>query len=505
MDEHNELPDDFSQWSKNNWELFNLDSQNASYNDLRKAYSKLIKRFRPETHPEHFQRIQEAFETLRNLILSQNSSGQIKSPTDSESDSEKERQIQLRRFKRQMDYLNTLYTQYIYKADWTGAIKFLESSVITENSSKDIPEEIADLDELPYVYMFWLLYAINPSDEDNFPEIYKYLIMGDLLQDEGAMSLSIKTFFYFLERKGLSYKDKIYDYALSRLNFSSTLCLLNIRWLNLRFEDGFDDVDVILSDLEKLKERFKHKDLKCWARINIEAIEHLLWIGSSKAKKAIDDCMDAISEYPDYAEVFDEKFENIDQIEQLTASLDAIPKILPIDIDSLHTILLMNENAVPSRYRRFTLKIMSGLADDVLKTFMVFDYLNQHHSIIASRLLEPFHNVYITRREKNDPPAVEYAVGFINRLLQTWKRINYSFSSFRLPLLKILLEERLNPIDCFNCFSTYCDSVKDDPNKEQDALQIEALKNNLINDLSVFLTYYVVMSSEIDDMEDIDN
>ena len=67
MDEHNELPDDFSQWSDSYWDWFNLDSQSATYDELRKAYSRLIKHFRPETHPEQFQRIQAAFEILREL------------------------------------------------------------------------------------------------------------------------------------------------------------------------------------------------------------------------------------------------------------------------------------------------------------------------------------------------------------------------------------------------------------------------------------------------------
>ena len=400
MDEHNELPDDLSQWPDDNWELFGLDSQSASYDELRKAYSKLIKLFRPETRPDHFQRIQKAFETLRDLIQSKKEGA---SPDDEQNaDTDNNEEIQRRRAKRQKEFLDKLYNQYINKADWDGAIKFLEAVVEPTQPSVEKPEDNSDLDEIPYLYMFWLQYTICPPDKDVFPDIIKYLIMGENAHQNDDMSLSIKTLFFFLERKELSYKDSVYDYTMSQMDFPAILLLVNIRWLNLRFEDGFDDVDVILSDLETLKKRFMPYNSKAWIRINIEAIEHLLWVKSPKTQNAIENCMNEITQFPEYSDYYNEKLDTLDRLEQTIESFKKIPDILPINRDLMRTILLMSGNTVFTRYRRLILKFAAELADDVLKTFMVFDYLNMHHPLIVSRLFEPMHQMYLSRHEKNE-------------------------------------------------------------------------------------------------------
>ncbi|MBR0237398.1 MAG: hypothetical protein IJQ39_04865 [Thermoguttaceae bacterium] len=501
MDEHNELPDDFSQWSNNNWELFNLDPQNASYNDLRKAYSKLIKRFRPETHPEHFQRIQEAFETLRDLIQSGKASSQEESSSGSDSESEEEQRILERCARRQAEFLDTLYKQYIYKTDWDGAKNYLESLIPPEDSSEEIPEEITDLEDLPYLYMFWLLYVTNPSEEDNFPEICKYLIQGDNRIEANVLTLCIRTFFYFLERNNLSSKDSVYDYSLSHLNFPAITLLLNVRWVNLRFEEGVDDVDVILGDLERLKKRFMHKDLRAWARINIEAIEHLLWIDSPKAKQAIDDCMKEISELPGYEEVFEEKLDFFDQVELLTESLENMPKILPVDIDSIQILLLMSGNSALTRHRRFIQRIAAGLANDVLKAFMVFDYIHQNHSSVASHLLEPLHNLYLNRHDDSESLDESVADRITKRILQSWDPNKYSFELFRLAFLRIFLEEQVDPVNHFRSLYAYFDSIKENPDKKAESDQIEKYMVGFVNDNTIILTYYAVMCCEIYEME----
>lgn len=505
MDEHNELPDDFSQWPESNWDLFNLDCQNASYNDLRKAYSKLIKRFRPETHPEHFQRIQEAFEKLRDLIQSGSASSQDETLSDSNSESEEEQRILQRRSRRQAEFLDALYKQYIYKADWDGAKNYLESFIAPEDSSEKIPEEIADLEDLPYLYMFWLLYVTNPSEEDNFPVICKYLIQGDDRIEANVLTLCIRTFFYFLERKNLSCKDSVYDYSLSHLNFPAIKLLLNVRWVNLRFEEGVDDVDVILGDLEKLKKRFMNKDLKAWVHINIEAIERLLWIDTPKAKQAIDDCMKQISEFPGYEEVFEEKLDYFDQVEFLIESLGNMPGILPVDIDSIQILLLMSGNSALTRHRRFIQRIAAGLANDVLKAFMVFDYIHQNHSSVASHLLEPLHNLYINRHDDSESLDDSVADRITKRILQTWDSKKYSYNSFRLAFLKIFLEEKVDPVNHFRSLYAYYDSIKDNPNKNAKDEQIEKYIVGFINDNTIVLTYYAIMCCEINEMDKMDD
>ncbi len=57
------LPDDSSKWPENPWELMGM-GRSFSSGDLKRVYSKLIKRFRPEIEAEAFQKIRKAYEVL---------------------------------------------------------------------------------------------------------------------------------------------------------------------------------------------------------------------------------------------------------------------------------------------------------------------------------------------------------------------------------------------------------------------------------------------------------
>jgi hypothetical protein len=63
MNEHT-LPDDFSRWPNNPFELLGV-RPGVGERDLRRAYARLIRIFKPEQFPEHFRRIREAYEAVR--------------------------------------------------------------------------------------------------------------------------------------------------------------------------------------------------------------------------------------------------------------------------------------------------------------------------------------------------------------------------------------------------------------------------------------------------------
>ena len=58
-----ELPDDCDRWPSDARTLFGL-APEATRRDLKRSYSKLIRRFKPEHAPEHFRRLREAFDEL---------------------------------------------------------------------------------------------------------------------------------------------------------------------------------------------------------------------------------------------------------------------------------------------------------------------------------------------------------------------------------------------------------------------------------------------------------
>ncbi len=58
------LPDDVSQWPQDPWRILGVE-RSFTKKELKLAYSKLIKRYRPESAPEAFQKIRQAYETLQ--------------------------------------------------------------------------------------------------------------------------------------------------------------------------------------------------------------------------------------------------------------------------------------------------------------------------------------------------------------------------------------------------------------------------------------------------------
>ena len=56
-----DLPDDITRWPADPFELLGL-APSASEADAKRAYTKLIRRFKPEHHPDQFRRVREAYE-----------------------------------------------------------------------------------------------------------------------------------------------------------------------------------------------------------------------------------------------------------------------------------------------------------------------------------------------------------------------------------------------------------------------------------------------------------
>jgi hypothetical protein len=66
MSEHT-LPDDLSRWPKNPFTLLGV-APGVNERDLRRAYARLIRTYKPEHFPEHFRRIREAYEAVQGRV-----------------------------------------------------------------------------------------------------------------------------------------------------------------------------------------------------------------------------------------------------------------------------------------------------------------------------------------------------------------------------------------------------------------------------------------------------
>ena len=61
------LPEDFSQWPENPHELLGV-KLGCTLKDLKRNYSRLIRYYKPEHHPEAFRRIRIAYEQVQGYL-----------------------------------------------------------------------------------------------------------------------------------------------------------------------------------------------------------------------------------------------------------------------------------------------------------------------------------------------------------------------------------------------------------------------------------------------------
>ena len=66
MSEHT-LPEGLSRWPKNPYTLLGV-APGVNDRDLRRAYTRLIRTYKPEHFPEHFRRIREAYEAVQGRV-----------------------------------------------------------------------------------------------------------------------------------------------------------------------------------------------------------------------------------------------------------------------------------------------------------------------------------------------------------------------------------------------------------------------------------------------------
>src|SRR5690606_17811124 len=66
MSEHT-LPDDLSQWPDDPYQLLGL-KPGADERAIKKAYTRLIRQFKPEQAPNHFRRIRDAYEQAKRWL-----------------------------------------------------------------------------------------------------------------------------------------------------------------------------------------------------------------------------------------------------------------------------------------------------------------------------------------------------------------------------------------------------------------------------------------------------
>jgi len=273
-----DLPENLDEWPEDPFEVLGV-ARDASERDVKRAYTRRIKLFKPEQHPLHFRRLRDAYEWICTYALSDNStatSDQIvldtsatlwnpmgpapatptPSPAPADQVSSRDRWQQL-------------------SSAWQQACAGATSEVYAKLVAQ---LEIASDVEL-YTRLFWLLFAAPEIDTARAPVEW----LADGIARYGFNGQLAALYIQELRaRPEEATSERCRRMLAAQQQPGAIIDLLSARWLafdalDIQATDRARWADAIFDDVEQVRPRLRLFDEQALSRALSMAIEHLSW------------------------------------------------------------------------------------------------------------------------------------------------------------------------------------------------------------------------------------
>jgi hypothetical protein len=289
MSEHS-LPPDPASWPSDPYLLLGVDRR-VSARDLRKAYHRLIRTYKPEHSPEEFKRIRDAYDST--LRLAQHFDA-MREQRAVEGDEEGEREV------------DTSPPPLLEEIHWRIVIPKDDRPDLVESSRADRPdpaprawdlacrgESKAAYDALvelsgngraeedTYLQLYWLL-ALQPVLETTRLPI-DWLIRGLSVCGPGAGRLRELLKREIAADSILAVGDRLTAFLQGKTHPAVVLDVVEGRWRAARSARRWS---LILADVNTLRDWLPEADEDCWARLLLAASTNLGWAVGSHSDQA---------------------------------------------------------------------------------------------------------------------------------------------------------------------------------------------------------------------------
>jgi hypothetical protein len=258
-----DLPADVSRWPQDPHQLFGL-GRGFKLLELRSAYARLIRQYKPEQHPEEFRRIRDAYESLtaqarekahvhaRTSDSGNGSPAWTATPADQAS-------------------LDTIWAA----ASMNGNSKAYRQ-LIELQAQQPHQSEIA-------IALYWML-TIDPALDARRSAM-------DWLMRAATLSRGIGPARELLQRDmtanpAFALSAAFDDFLAGDLPAGVLGEWIGWRW---RWNWPLRGAHMVVRDLDRFRDRFAGPDVADWARLLIMAIKLLTWARSRKAKRCIEE------------------------------------------------------------------------------------------------------------------------------------------------------------------------------------------------------------------------
>ncbi|HEX4147977.1 MAG TPA: J domain-containing protein [Pirellulales bacterium] len=265
MDEHH-LPPELERWPADPYALLGV-SWNVLPRDLKRAYTRLIRSYKPEQYPHHFRRLREAYEIVLRHGQYASRAAEIDEPAvplivrqDTPAEPPHKPEQVADRTARAGETLDDL---------WEMACSGLEASAYERMRARhEAHPGHPDL----CCRLYWLL-ALNPQlDSTREPE--DWLAAGIM-----ASGLSGPLGELYRRELNANPSEATSDRCTRLLGAPATpgvlVALVEMRWRAAAMRG--DANPLVVADLERLRARIEAEDYEVWIGLLLTAIEHLQW------------------------------------------------------------------------------------------------------------------------------------------------------------------------------------------------------------------------------------
>jgi len=302
-DQH--LPDDLGRWPRDPYRILGV-RRDVGVREARRAYIRLVRRFKPEHAPDHFQRIREAFEQVQRQIEAREmydagweddwsetvSGGEWTEPQTTHGGSSREFDSafvdQTTSDQWSSDEADERHGRFAsdpeqqcaaaWKLARSGRPKEAYVRLLALRDRHEVLSEVC-------VRLYWLLTAVPDLDADRSP--CDWLV--EALQANRISGPPLELY----RNEVVNDRNEVLSQRCDRLLDCDAVPealadLIDFRWRALNYVRRWDR---IVADLPRVREKTAYDDEETWGRLLLLAMDQLAWFtDKQEAKEAFDAC-----------------------------------------------------------------------------------------------------------------------------------------------------------------------------------------------------------------------
>jgi hypothetical protein len=371
-----DLPDDLDLWPSNPYELLGV-SHGVTFNELRKAYTRLIRRFKPEQKPDHFRRVRAAFDLLSQYVERPSSKSEEEAPPPVEESPVRSSAPILEEAITTAPRSIAASTEDDVEELWRLACSSQEDEAYRRLASLNErrPGQVEVL-----LQLYWLLVLFPQQDARRSP--LDWLVTGlTRLGMVGPLKELYRRETVLRPDEALSDR---YERLLALSQGPKQLAeLLEWRWLAA---SRLQRPGVIAGDLQGYRDRVQNEDDEAWLRLLVTAAEQLIAIHTvPTAQPLIAQCSKEAERLDHLATRFPELY---DRLEIITGSLAGLSYLWQEEgTNSLLWRLLSSSWGRPfSELRPFLEEYLAQVADKPRKAMVTLLQTGTKSLALLSRI-----------------------------------------------------------------------------------------------------------------------